>query len=369
MADISACFEIKTNSTEPLYRQIGSSLRRYIDENSLVEGDRMPELATIAKLAGVSIRTAYIAMQELIKQGICYKRPKNGCFVGAKPEAGLRTMCGIYSREYVFSQPDVIHGCIFKGISRLTDQNLISPVLFSADPETNIRFYQGLAGVDFTGVVMLAWQSLEEGVRLAEKFPQLRFVYVNYEMAGFDNTPENVYGVFNDDFGGGYQICQNAVSQGGRNVRILTVETGDLNYKNREEGMLAALRDNNLPASPRQICSGGAKGNRTLEEIGGMLAAELFTDDRKPDTLLCTNDLLAQGALEWLNGKGISDVKVTGYDNLFPSLGMRYGISTVAVDFEKMGEKAVATAASRKRTPKTIRIMPRVMMRDIPKIG
>jgi len=70
-----------TESSIPLYDQLGRVLRRFIEEEQLEPGDRFPAEETIAAQFGVSRPTANRAVQELISQGWLVRERGRGTFV------------------------------------------------------------------------------------------------------------------------------------------------------------------------------------------------------------------------------------------------------------------------------------------------
>jgi DNA-binding LacI/PurR family transcriptional regulator len=362
---------IKKNSSKAIYIQLKDQLKAYIKKNKLKEGDKLPDLKTIAEQAEVSLRTAYLGAEELIKEKVCFKRPKNGIFVAQKEGQTTRALCGIYDSRFISSYEgniDTVQGAIFKGISQGSDKSLLETFFIASDAEQTIEFYKRINELDLKGIFMLRWNDLAEGIRLAEKHPDLKFIYLNYQLKNFEQTPDNIYGIFNDDFGGAYQMCCNLINRGCKDIKIFTFDMPDENYKRRTEGALAALKDNGLDASPDCVFSDAAKGKRSLQEIGQTLAEQLRASKKQTDAVFCVNDLLAEGAVTRLKEKNKQNTEVTGYDNILSYISLNNGFSTVAINFEQMGLKAVdLIKGNMKHPPKTIHIQPQVIERVLVK--
>jgi GntR family transcriptional regulator len=73
--------QLLTESSIPLYDQLGRILRRFIEEEQLKQGDRFPTEKAIAAGFGVSRLTANRAVQELISQGWLERERGRGTFV------------------------------------------------------------------------------------------------------------------------------------------------------------------------------------------------------------------------------------------------------------------------------------------------
>ena len=92
----------------PIYIQLKNSLMLDIKNGKYPEGTALPAVNIIAGNAGVSVRTAYLAIQELIYDGVCFKRPKKGTFVGNAANFVKHPVCAVwtqYSGESPFEYP------------------------------------------------------------------------------------------------------------------------------------------------------------------------------------------------------------------------------------------------------------------------
>lgn len=65
------------------YEQTSRLVERYITDNKLVPGDKLPAEAEIAELAGVSLITVRRAMSELAQRGVVRREQGRGTFVQA----------------------------------------------------------------------------------------------------------------------------------------------------------------------------------------------------------------------------------------------------------------------------------------------
>lgn len=363
---------IQKNGNTPIYLQIKEQLKDYIANHKLQEGDRLPNIQNIAEAAGVSLRTAYLGVEALRKEGICYKRPKNGIFVSCRQNNyGLQNLCGIYDRRHFDSYDcasDLVQQAIFRGLSGNAERYQIETFFITNKPDQTLDFYGRIKEVNLTGVFMLYWDTLEEGIFLAKRFPHLKFIYLNYFLKDFEQTPENIHGVFNDDYAGAYQMVSNVLSKGYERLKIFTLDLPDENYKRRVDGFLAGMNDCGYRATAETVASGGIRGKKSIQELGSGLAANAFAGREKPDVILCVNDLLAEGVFDFLKENNITGVRVTGYDNILKHISLNKGFSTVAIDFSKMAAKALDIISGKaKSCPKIINIPPQVIERNLSK--
>lgn len=340
------CFTIDKKSPETLWRQTKKQLASYIYEQGLAPGTRLPNVKNLAKQAGISLKTSERALLELVKEGVCFRRPKQGTFVGnAVKESEENKIFGILHHDGLQSfEGDLVQHLIYQGI-RSGNSNSSDTFFLSGDPAKSIERYQNLSGLDLQGILMMHWFDLAEAVELARKFPDLRFVFINYALENFENTPSNMFGVFNDDFGGGFQLAEHMVSLGHKRFGAVSLELHNQNYNRRIAGFKASLNSNNLSLAGSQILiAPQKKGINTfddLREIGFQSANKLLKQDKSISAIFATNDHLAEGVLASIQQNNLKDkVSVVGYD-AFSIFNQKINFTTVAVDLEKMGYMAI----------------------------
>ena len=78
-------FDISENSEKAVYIQLKDSIKKAIISGKYPPLSKLPPVSKIATDSGVSLRTADIALQELINEGVCFRRPKKGTFVSDLP--------------------------------------------------------------------------------------------------------------------------------------------------------------------------------------------------------------------------------------------------------------------------------------------
>lgn len=374
---MNIAFDIDKRGKSPVYLQIKEQLRRHIVGAKLPEGTALPDLKTLAALAGVSSRTADLGVQELIKDGVCYRRPKKGTYV-ANPAATAR------KRVLCLALPDGTleralsarssHGAdidVYRGVASAANASGLDLITVSGDLEPSLRFYRQSKELLLQGAILGSNCPPALATALAKEFPALRLVYANYYFHGFADTPANVHGVFNDDFGGAYQLASALRKRGGRKFGICSLEITDENYRERVKGYVAALRSQGLGDQDIGVKVYPAGMGMTHLELGRQFVSELLASGQTPDTLLCVHDLIARGAIDELRRHGLDDtITVAGYDGMLPEARAGAPFPTMAIDFEEIGREAVRVAGGAGESyPKTIRTMPRLVLGDEPHGG
>ena len=355
-------------SATPVYLQIKKQLREYIASNKLEPDAPIPNVKQIAAMGGVSLRTADMAMLSLIEDGVCYRRPKKGTFVAHNVFAnmGQRRVVGINCHQSLQEiENSQLEMAVYRGIAEKGQKLKIVPFFITGDMDENIDFYRSSKEMALTGIILLE-VSRDNNLDSLKAFPNVRFVLINYDIANFSDAPDNIVGIFNDDFAGGYQAAEYMIHKGYREFAVFSYEVNDENYHHRIDGFLQALNDSGIKVHPELMLNGGSpagKTHRGLIEIGHELTRRTIGTGRKFDAVLCVNDALAFGTKEYCQSQGM-DVGVIGYDNLTPQLSQQLCFPTVAIDFCSMGRKAVEVLSGQAiPTQKIIRIAPRLIPR------
>ena len=358
-------FKIVQNSSTAFWIQVKDQIGNYISSNNIPSGTRLPCVSELAKQAGVSLKTSERALIELVKEGICFRRPKKGTFVNdgiSVPQSSTR-ICGLcYNPGLESLNCDMLQLQVVQGI-RSASHGICDTVFFNDDPETCIRRYVKAGNMELCGVVMLHWLDQSEVIRIAERFPAINFVFINYFLKGFEGTPENVYGIFNDDFGGGYQMAGYLLERGHRNFGIISLDQENRNYDRRIEGFCARVKNEGLEIPRENIISAARmEKHYSFDDLVGMgkkLAVPLMK--RGISAIFATNDHLAEGALAAV---GKRKTEVVGYDAFMP-LRRHMKCTAMAIDFEKMGSLAVALLTNKSSNfPKITVVNPQLLVKN-----
>jgi DNA-binding LacI/PurR family transcriptional regulator len=363
--------KIRTREADsvPIYRQIAAQIKSFIIENSVAEGVLLPDIRTLTAIAGVSLKTTDRALNDLVREGICFRRPKKGTYVGKPPEASVaqRAICGVYHDQGLLEfENELVETALLRGIKFQTHASGLDIFFITGNAAKMIAFYSGQSQLRLHGVIMLGWENLADGNPLAKAFPDVRFVHLNQYLAGFEDSAPNVMGVFNDDLSGGCQMTEHLIGLGHRNIAAFSSEIADENYRQRIAGYKQALKQNGIPVKQSLVFAiqNTKDAERDLREAGAQLAAKLVESGQPATAVFCVNDYLAAGAIEFFRSSG-RDTVVTGYDNVKPRLSKELHFSTLQVNFEQMGAKAVNILANPdEHCPKVLRIPPQMVVRN-----
>jgi LacI family transcriptional regulator len=140
-----------------------------------------------------------------------------------------------------------------------------------------------------------------------------------------------------DNCGGARIAVEHLVARGARRIAHIAGPAGDSDAAAREQGFreaVAALLGDTAPMIFR-----GDFG-----EESGAAAGRAFAERAEIDAIFAANDLMAIGCLASLNAAGIAvpdRVAVIGFDNLPVARYVSPALSTMSLDLDVLGERAV----------------------------
>jgi len=77
-------FHISTGSDAPIFRQLVDQVRKAVATGTLVEGDQLPSVRTLAEQVVVNPNTVARAYTELVREGVVEAQRGKGLFVAKK---------------------------------------------------------------------------------------------------------------------------------------------------------------------------------------------------------------------------------------------------------------------------------------------
>ena len=337
-------YHIDRVSAKPVYIQLKDQLKEAIDDGRLPPLSPMPHVTTIAKEAGVSLRTADNALLELIKDGVCFRRPKKGTFVQVKHVLVKKTVCAVLGCPDTLAYP--LESLLYCGIMEAAARKGIMPLLFpvskdiptTEDPEALIRRCDRGNEFELTGIFCLN-PYFDQAFDLAKKFPEKKIFILCHQFDGYRELLPNMGVIVNDDFSGAYQLAQFIVSEHRpKKAVILTANLKDhnLTYSERCRGFRQALKENSL--KPSHLVTPKFCGKKEQQTEGAYVTVRsLLETDPEVDCIFCTNDLFANGAYKAVEDAGkLDQICVTGYDGIH--LIHVSEVSTVKVPYTEMGK-------------------------------
>lgn len=142
-----------------------------------------------------------------------------------------------------------------------------------------------------------------------------------------------------DDFKGGYIAAEYLIKLGHRKIILLMGDDKFKASKDRLEGFLKCMEDNNLAINPKYIIKSQATFFECYKNI-----VKLLENNFEFSAIFTFNDMMALGAIKALNEKEIKipdKISVLGYDNIFIDELINPSLTTIAISINALGKMAV----------------------------
>lgn len=129
---------------------------------------------------------------------------------------------------------------------------------------------------------------------------------------------------------------------GHRDIAYLSGLSRKFRYDHRVEGYLSAVERYKLPCGDSLLVDGKPPYQTEIVD-GHAMAKDLLASGRRFTALICTNDLMAMGAISALKEAGLrvpEDVSVMGFDDIIFSKAWRPSITTMGGAKANFGRKS-----------------------------
>ncbi len=146
--------------------------------------------------------------------------------------------------------------------------------------------------------------------------------------------------VGSDNALGGYLATRHLLKQGRRNIAFLGCNSEQApEFADRYRGYGDALKEAKLVADPDlQVYA------ESFEDSGANAVASLLDAGLEFDALVCASDLIAIGAMHYLQDKGIDvpgEIAIVGFDDIQAAAYCSPALTTVRQDVKRAGETLV----------------------------
>ncbi len=156
-------------------------------------------------------------------------------------------------------------------------------------------------------------------------------------------------GVYINDLDGAKKATFGMIKKGAKRIAFVGCRPNDNVEGERFEGYLAALKDAGIERDESLI----KFIDEYTSENGYNSAKSLLESGAEFDAVFCTSDLIAAGFMQYVYPKNLrvpDDFLIAGYDDTIAKL-LSPEISSVSLDYEKIGIEAVSMALSRIKAP------------------
>lgn len=147
-----------------------------------------------------------------------------------------------------------------------------------------------------------------------------------------------------NDFKGAYDAVEHLINMGCKRIAHLATSQDLIIGRNRYNGYIKALKDNNLTIDERLVV------RCDTHKAARLVTKRLIYEIQPPDGIFAVNDLTAIGALQTVKENGLripEDIKVIGFSNGIYSTMTDPPLSTVEQFGYLMGQKAARMVLDR----------------------
>ncbi|MBW4706364.1 LacI family transcriptional regulator [Roseobacter sp. YSTF-M11] len=336
------------------------------------ESDKLmpPKISDVARLANVHPSTVSRALdptkRSRISDEIVARVTKIANDIGYRPNAVAASMRTGSTRTIgvvVHDVNDPIYPPLIKGLEDAVLDTGLMVMLgnggFSADRASGLVDRMIARAVD--GIV-LATTVLDDPLVekcLAAKIPTVSMV--RYPRDG------SVTSVVNDCVSGMEQMTQHVIECGHQRVACIAGPQTSSAGHNRLIGVRSSLHRSGIDLPPEFL----KITDQPRMEAGYAATMELLSLATPPTAIICVNDVVAMGAMRACRELGVScpeDVSITGFNNVAFTEFVAPGLTTVAVDFQRIGDlagRALLSEIEGKCPQKNIQTVPcHVVSRD-----
>jgi len=172
---------------------------------------------------------------------------------------------------------------------------------------------------------------IEEIKKFSERLP---IVFVNGKI-----NYKNCYIVKTDEAKAFKKLIDYTISCGHKFIGLITGQRGLWPTEEKIEIFFNALKENNMEINNDWIISG-----EYIVESGSESMKKILKTNKRPTAVLCTNDVLAIGAMNEANKQGLNvpnDISVLGFDDIFISKYFIPGLTTIRQDYVNLARIAV----------------------------
>lgn len=298
----------------------------------------------IAQKAGVSIATVSRVLNGSpnIRKDTKAKVQKIIDETGYNPNAQARRLSTQNSGMIGVMIPDMENPFfqkILTGITELAYKLKFNVVLYNTGENINTQYelLKMVAQERLSGLVMIPiLEQDNESVSLLKWIQNngVAVVLIDRDIQGvkFDR-------VFSNDFKGSYDCVSLLIENGHKKIATITGPLSSKPGKDRYEGYIKALQDNELPIEKKYIESGNFFKEKSYE-----LAKKLMEQEEPPTAIFCANNLTTLGTMKCISEKKLhvgKDISVVSFDDIEEFKYVGINITSVNRPVKYMGMEAM----------------------------
>lgn len=328
--------------------------------------DPSPTLATVAKLANVSVASASRVINGIKTNPETMQRVREAAdAVGYVPNAAARSLRSRRTGQIAFAMPDVsnpVYTAMVGSIAQVARANGSRLILHSTDSNVDdeLGFLEDLRQRYVDGLILVSLQFTERHAQAVED------AAVPVVVVGTPGKGVKVDSVRPNSRRGAADAVRHLHEQGRRRIALVNGPERTAPGSARKRGYLDGLRACGLERDEALI--------HTAEDftiVAGTIGVAHLLARAKPDAIFCANDLLALGALSALRAAKKSvpdDVALVGMDNTNLSEVTSPPLTTVDLGSAERARLAAELLLARiehpNRRQRVIEVAPKLVVRE-----
>lgn len=327
------------SKSKPLYEVIYEELKNKIMSGSYNDGEKLPFERELCDQYVVDRITVRRALKMLVNDGLLTKRPGLGSYVkiplvgnqsGKLPSRNILFIMYKNSNE-INSNPSAYNSELFYAINRECQKNNYSLAYSVLDEHFDLSNLPG--GNHYAGIFFVSYIP-DDILNLCSKM-RIPAICIN-------NRHAKLTSLVPEDEKGTYDAIRYLQSLGHSRIGILTGLEKYYSTKERLRGFYAAMASMPTGVDQSLVMHGdwtfsGAR-NAVLTLIDNTEPAML------PTAIFCMCDIMAIGAMDALNERGIhvpKQISILGFDNVQLSNFVSPRLTTISVDVQLMAKLAI----------------------------
>ena len=335
---------IDRNSSVPTYQQLTDKIISLVQSGKIIIGGFLPTEKEICDMSGLSRMTVRKSLQKLNQLGMVEAVRGRGTFVVSKePTDNIKYSIGFALRPERFIEEDPFYSQILMGVTQAAQNSQVHLAFIkgeniSAESQIVRRYsiLKNLSGIIVAGQMPSAF--LDYLVKI-----HLPCVLIN---CGASQYPFDCVTSNQREIGG--KVALHLMEQGHKQCLYLSGEPDNIAYEERLSGFQEIYCQDN--DNQVHVLKGGKQSQSGRDMIKKALRRNIsFT------AVATGNDMMAIGAMNELQDCGIripEDISVCGIDNVPIAENCRPSLTTVHIEKQDMGSRALQIILERLMHPK-----------------
>jgi len=335
---------IDRESTEPLYRQLQNVVQKNIESGEWPGGFQLPTYRELAKITGVSLITVQQAVDNLVQEGLLYRRQGLGTFVATQEMKPRSNKVGLF----VLRLRDPFFSRLAQAIQSEAINHGYTISVFSLDEGMSrvSRAIELLVDQHPGGIITTAAENDET----LEQIADLRRKGIPMVVVDGHLQDEKVDFVQIDNYRGMTLLLDHLIDLGHRRIGFASDPFITFGVRERIQAFPRILIERGVEFVPALL-----QVSHLADDLGGWDAAQKLLALREPPTAIaCSHDAIAPGVMRATKELGLKvpeQLSVVGFDDLAMSAHLEVPLTTVKQPVEEMGKLAMEMLLKQIKNP------------------